>query len=118
MYRNNYLYACPQGKSATQNHVVYSASKFFLEGFSQGLRREGLRDGIKEDSHKPKYITDNICCRLQLLDQELSRQIWMPSERKLLLWKKLILSLRWFSKRLVVTVIYCNTRSTEQLFRR
>ena len=30
-----------------ENHVVYGAGKFFLEGFSEGLRREGLRDGIK-----------------------------------------------------------------------
>ena len=60
------MYACPQGKSATQNHVVYSASKFFMEGFSQGLRREGMRDGIKEDNDNLKDDnSDNKHCRLQ-----------------------------------------------------
>ena len=36
-----------KGKSAHTNHVVYSAGKYFIEGFSEGLRREGLLDGIK-----------------------------------------------------------------------
>ena len=36
-----------QGRSVRENHLVYGAGKYFLEGFSEGLRREGLRDGIK-----------------------------------------------------------------------
>lgn len=48
------------GKSATQNHVVYSATKHFVEGFSQGLRREGLRDGVKVTVIRPGAVKTSL----------------------------------------------------------
>jgi len=41
------------GKSVLRNHAVYGAGKYFLEGFSEGLRREGLLDGIKVTVVRP-----------------------------------------------------------------
>jgi short-subunit dehydrogenase len=37
---------------------VYSATKHFVEGFSQGLRREGLRDGVKEGDSDLEDLTE------------------------------------------------------------
>merc|ERR1712142_364867 len=51
------------GKSVLENHVVYGAGKFFLEGFSEGLRREGLRDGIKVTVIRPSATITNLGAR-------------------------------------------------------
>jgi len=51
------------GKHVLENHVVYGAGKFFLEGFSEGLRREGLRDGIKVTVVRPSATITNLGAR-------------------------------------------------------
>lgn len=48
------------GKSVLENHVVYGAGKFFLEGFSQGLRREGLLDGVKVTVIRPSAVKTSL----------------------------------------------------------
>ena len=47
LLKNENIELILQGKSVIENHVVSGAGKYFIEGFSQGLRREGLSDGIK-----------------------------------------------------------------------
>ena len=36
-----------QAQSPWKNHVVYGATKSFIDSFSKGLRREGLAEGVK-----------------------------------------------------------------------
>lgn len=48
------------GKSAIETRAVYSAGKYFIEGFSQGLRRECLRDGIKVTVIRPGAVNTNL----------------------------------------------------------
>jgi len=55
------------GQSVIENHVVYGAGKYFIEGFSQGLRREGLRDGIKEHNTCFMRVMIHILCLLRSL---------------------------------------------------
>jgi len=64
------------GKSVIENHVVYGAGKYFIEGFSQGLRREGLLDGVKVTVIRPSAVKTNLAAcsarsdDLHIVDQE------------------------------------------------
>lgn len=48
------------GQSVIPNHVVYGASKAFVEGLASGLRREGLRDGLKVTVVRPSATETNL----------------------------------------------------------
>jgi len=48
------------GKSASPNHAVYSGTKYFMEGFSEGLRREGLKDGVKVTVVRPGAVKTRL----------------------------------------------------------
>ena len=80
------------GQSVIENHVVYGAGKYFIEGFSQGLRREGLRDGIKEHN----------TCFIRVMTHILSVKVTVirPSAvrtglGRVLLGQKALLLLKW-----------------------
>jgi len=48
------------GQEAQEVHVVFGAGKHFMEGFSQGLRKEGLPDNIKVTVVRPGSTRTNL----------------------------------------------------------
>jgi len=48
------------GLRVLENHVVYGATKHFIEGLAKGLRMEGLRDGVRVSVVRPSAIETNL----------------------------------------------------------
>merc|ERR1711915_210217 len=47
-------------QSPWQNHIVYGATKSFIDGFSKGLRREGLAEGVKVTIIRPGAVQTDL----------------------------------------------------------